>query len=57
MNFLYFIVGMLTGVSISVLNVLAYKKEVQERFRKMTTKKSVVIDMSNPLDELPIDNQ
>lgn len=54
MDFLYFAVGVLTGVGFSILNILAYKKEVQARIKGFISNKASVVDMSVPFSELDL---
>lgn len=57
MMFLYFIIGILTGVLLSILNMFAYKKEVQTKLRRMMGKKAVVVDMGDPFEGIEFTNE
>lgn len=47
-----FILGIIVGLLIATLNLLAYKPEVKRQFMKITNKKGSVIDTSDPIDFL-----
>jgi sensor domain CHASE-containing protein len=51
---IYFILGLVVGVLLSILNILAYKREVQTRIKKFTSGKAAIIDTTNYIAELDL---
>lgn len=49
-----FILGLIVGILLSILNILAYKKEVQTRLKKFTSGKAKIVDTTNYIAELDL---
>jgi MFS superfamily sulfate permease-like transporter len=54
MNFLYLIIGIVIGILLSILNILAYKREVQTKLKNFRSKKVEFINPNNPVDDIDL---
>jgi MFS superfamily sulfate permease-like transporter len=49
-----FLLGLITGILIAILNVLAYQKKMQEKVEKIIKKSQMaeIVDMNEPLHDV-----
>lgn len=51
---LYYFLGIITGLVLAAVNMLAYRREVQVTLKKLFSSRAKIIDPTNPLDNIDL---